>query len=243
VRRGLTLIEVLVAVGVIGLLVAILAPTLAGARGLAQQSVSLNNARQCWGIVEDYAQANQERYPRCLPNTAYGAPGGAGGASSSEVGAAYLTITLWFSAVRDVAPFHQHREVFVSPGRQFTEGSFAASYRLMPAFFIKGTLWTETATSMSEAELASLARDVRRNEVSFPAGKAGMYDYDLSYVRKPRPRIDGLPDEPTAVAFADGHAGARNPQDAAEPFPNAHQPDQPPVRLHDTPRGAQGRDY
>jgi hypothetical protein len=46
-----------------------------------------------------------------------------------------------------------------------------------------------------------------------------------------------------AMAFADGHGKACNPQEASEPYPNALLPGQPPIRLHDTAGGAQGRDY
>ncbi len=242
-RRGLTIIEVLVVIGVVGLLIAILTPVLTGARGLALEAVSLNNARQCWSIVDDYATANQDYYPRCRPDTPYGPPGGGGIAVSNEVAASFLTTGHWYAVVRDIAPFHEFRAVFESPGRTSSDAGFVASYLLMPAFTVKGVLWTPAASSMTPEQLAALATDIRRSEVSFPASKVGMYDGDASYVRKPPPRIDGLPNMKVAMAFADGHGEARNPQDASEPVPNALLPEQSPLRLHDTPSGAQGRDY
>jgi prepilin-type N-terminal cleavage/methylation domain-containing protein len=243
-RRGLTLIEMLVAIGVIGLLIAILTPALSGARTLALEAVSLNNARQCWSVVDDYASANQDLYPRCRPNVVYGPPGMGGIAVSNEVAASFLTTAHWYGVVRDVAPFHEYRKIFVSPGAVTTEDiGFAASYRFVPAFTAKGALWTPAAESMTPEQLAALATDIRRSEVAYPASKVGMYDGDVSYVRRAPPRVDGLPNMKVAMAFADGHAKALNPQDASEPFPNALLPEQPAIRLHDTPGGAQGRDY
>lgn len=244
-RRGLTLIEVLVAIGVIGLLIAILTPALSGARTLALEAVSLNNSRQCWSIVEDYANANQDYFPRCRPNVMYGPPGGPGGFGvSNEVAASFLTRAYWYGVVRDIAPFHEFRGVLESPRRTLPDDvGFYASYWLMPAFTVKGALWTPVASSMSPEQLAEFATDIRRSEVAYPASKVGMYDGDASYVRRPPPRIGGLPNMKVAMAFADGHAEARNPQQASEPFPNALLPEQPAIRLHDTASGAQGRDY
>ncbi len=243
-RRGLTLIEVLVVIGIIGLLIAILTPVLTGARGLALEAVSLNNARQCWSIVEDYATANQDYYPRCKPNIVYGPPGMGGVSVATEVGASFLTTAHWYGVVRDIAPFHEFRQVLESPGRATPEDiGFAASYKFLPAFTVRGTLWTPAAASMTPERLADLATNIRRSEVSYPASKVGMYDSDASYVRTPPARVDGLPNMKVAMVFADGHGSARNPQDASEPVPNALLPGQPPIRLHDTAGGAQGRDY
>jgi prepilin-type N-terminal cleavage/methylation domain-containing protein len=241
-RRGLTIIEVLVVIGVIGLLIAILTPVLSGARGLALEAVSLNNARQCWSIVDDYATANQDYYPRCRPDVVYGDLDG-GITVSNEVAASFLTTGYWFAVVREIAPFHEYREVFESPGRESSDAGFVASYHFMPAFTVRGALWTPVAASMTPERLAEFATDIRRSEVSFPASKVGMYDSDASYVRRPPARINGLPNMKVAMAFADGHGEARNPQDASEAFPNALLPGQPPLRLHDTAGGAQGRDY
>lgn len=243
-RRALTLIEVLVAIGVIGLLIALLTPALVGARSLALEAASLNNARQCWSVVEQFADANQNAYPRCRPNTHYGPTATGGIAVNNEVGASYLTTAHWYAVVRDIAPFQEFRPVFMSPGRtDFESSGFIVSYHFMPAFTVKGTVWTPAAQSMPPERLAEFATEVRRSEVAFPATKVGMYDWHTSYLRKRPPLVDGMPNHKTPMVFADGHAEALNPQNASDPHPNAHFPGERPQRLHDTAAGAQGRDY
>src|SRR5690606_25590356 len=113
----------------------------------------------------------------------------------------------------------------------------------MPAFTVKGAAWTDAAAGLTPEQLAGFATDIRRSEVSYPASKVGMYDADVSYARRPPARVDGLPNMKVAMAFADGHAAALNPQQASAPVVNALLPDQPAIRLHDTAGGAQGRDF
>ena len=62
-RRAFTLVEMLVVVAVIGLLVAILAPTLSRARGSAKLTACASNLRQVGVAVRAYLGASSDRLP------------------------------------------------------------------------------------------------------------------------------------------------------------------------------------
>jgi prepilin-type N-terminal cleavage/methylation domain-containing protein len=61
--RAFTLVELLVVIGIIGLLVSILLPALSKARVKAQQAVCANNLRQLGNAAIMYAVQNKDQYP------------------------------------------------------------------------------------------------------------------------------------------------------------------------------------
>ena len=87
--RGFTLIELLVVISIIALLIAILLPSLARARELANRAVCSANIR---GIVQSmfiYAQSNRGEFPSILPPAGSSYQNGPGAAvvdSASEIG-------------------------------------------------------------------------------------------------------------------------------------------------------------
>lgn len=68
--RGFTLVELLVAVGVIGVLIGLLAPALAGARESGRRAVCMSNVRQLVIAGEAYANDHRGRYAPGAPNFA-----------------------------------------------------------------------------------------------------------------------------------------------------------------------------
>src|SRR5690242_11140210 len=71
-RRGFTLVELLVVVGIIALLVAILLPVLTKAQETAKAVACGSNLRQVYFAFLQYANENHGIVP---PNRQYGAPG------------------------------------------------------------------------------------------------------------------------------------------------------------------------
>ena len=61
--RAFTLIELLVVIAIIGILVAMLLPTLAGAKEKARRIICINNLKQLQLCMSIYADANDGQYP------------------------------------------------------------------------------------------------------------------------------------------------------------------------------------
>ncbi len=75
VKRGFSLIELLVVIGIIAILAAILFPMLTKTREKAKQTTCCNNANQLGKAFAIYAAENGGRYPSCLEGGVSEIPG------------------------------------------------------------------------------------------------------------------------------------------------------------------------
>src|SRR6476661_289587 len=67
-KKGFTLVELLVVIGIIALLIAILMPALSKARGQAQWAACMSNLRQIGQGMLMYANENNQYLPRPASN-------------------------------------------------------------------------------------------------------------------------------------------------------------------------------
>jgi len=258
-RRGVTLLEVLVAIAVIAVLLGITLPALRGARTAAGQVESVSNARTVASAMLAYADAFG-RWPFAYANqSAPGAPRPDGvrpgtiafptipPGSFIGTGDHWQHATLWPGLVALVAPWEEHLHAWLSPGRyddtieeQTKDGQFIGaevSYLYSTSFIATPALWSGSATADQ-----SLVAPTRPEDVASPANKVLVWDGDLAYRPERSQRFEGHWLAPTPMAFVDGHAAVHHPLDAAPGVANPLN-NNSSVRLHNTPGGVLGRDY
>jgi len=269
--RGFTLLELLVAIGVIGVLIAILAPALRGTRAAALETVALSNVRSVGQLMGVYATENGRHpyrgggeYPTGLDDMF---PGG----FEPEEGVAYylwyprgvlIGVTahfeqawLWPAIVAPLSDWPEHWETWVSPRKDAplpSAGDFdlsgdnpiegQISVRYSNAFVARPEFFSDRRPD-GEAGMMRLLRPTRPSDVRFPSGKVMLWDDDLSY-RTDRviERIEGRLDADTPMSFADGHGAVHNPGEAGEAYENPMTRDGA-SKLADTKDGVHGRDY
>jgi len=135
-RAGFTLIEVLVVVAIIALLVAILLPSLNGARRKAQEVQCATNLRTCGQGVAFYLQANNDVY--CSPNWAslihkY-IQKNSRGRKVDNITFGDVTVGAEFYLCPGDPIYHQSSSVYVSPVGRMT---YALSYGVNDSLLFK----------------------------------------------------------------------------------------------------------
>ena len=242
--RAFTLVEILVVIGIIGILIAILTPVLRGARGAARETVCLANMKTCHLDLQSYLSAEGE-YPFMPADQWYDlSPPPAG--SRLYTGSHWDHATLWPSVMHDIAPWPEHYAAWVCPGSprepgapwKSIEGSRLGdgrgSYALSDAFRADPRLWSPGA----QADPA-LLRPVKPHEVRSPAAKVLFFDSEMAHLD---PLATDIEKDPRPMAFADGHAAIRKRSESITPQPNLLAEGRA-ERLHDTPLGVRGRDF
>lgn len=260
-RAAFTLIELMVSIGIIGVLISIILPTLSGARLAASRVQAMANARTTGQTFEQYA--NQfGAYPCLKPGEA--GPGVENPPMGGDVvavrwwpegvvvgvGPHWLQSGLWPALVAPIAPWPEHYSTWLSPGRDtelpglpFEDPNAPSpeqliSYRYSNSFLGKPSLWREGAEPGAHQLGAS-----RQSDVSFPSNKAILWDGEVAYVRQAPRVVGGHFAIPTAVLFVDGHVDMHDPTTATPAAPNPMKDPELIMTLHDTPEGVLGRDF
>jgi len=244
-RLGATIVELLIVIGMVGVLFSLSFPALMRAKAVGGRTKSLINARSCAVLIERWTEDHGGAFPVARDFTPYPTQIDADGGLSFTTGARWMTRHWWWSVMGAHTPPRKHWQAMVSPGSNVSAESFGgAHYSFSNSFVAAPELWTPSFNPNDEGMVERVRRDVRRHEVRSPSAKAMVWDAVMAYLHDAaRPR-GGAPMVRMPIAFADLHAEARRYADAAEAVPNPlNQRDWSATRLHNTPEGVEGRDY
>lgn len=257
-RRGFTVIELLVTIGVIGILLALLLPALSGARVSARQTVALGNVRS---VGQNFLQYTNDHvtFPfRAKGTRVEGQPPLTAGDPNVLVSAwwpegSWIAVSdhwaqsyLWPGIVRPVKEWPGEHRTWISPGRPTTIDEIGAqigvanliSVLYAHTFVAKPALFTRNSTGD-----ASLLAAVRPDEVAFPSNKVMLWDQHVAYLTKePKRGVSGFYEAPTPMAFADGHGDVKDPTTANPGVPNPLNMNNS-APINSTENGVRGRDF
>lgn len=236
---GFTVLELLVAIAIIGVLIAISAPAIGAARTRARSIVCLSNLRQFGAIMTIYAAAHADSYPFAPAGTLLSQdPDGAGIGLASP---SHWTLSQqWPSLFQDVAPWREFYPTWICPAAPRVRGSpwrsaiisepGGTSYEYCYPFFARPENWAPVRPDPSVELLAP----VRLGEVFFPSAKLLAFDFELAHLL-PKDGRDVRP-----MLTADGAAAIRNMYSIRPPAINWTTGGA--RLLADTPDGVQGVD-
>jgi hypothetical protein len=234
------LTEVLVAIALIVLLLALTIPSLLRSRSAARATVSSTNCRTLLSVLTTYADSNQERYPTVEPGVFY----------PSESRDLLLMFPYWYiyqtwtGVVYDILPYADHVGVYLSPGSPRTR---QIGNRWPPSYHLSTTVAGDPALWRSGAPAdPTLQRAMRVSNVRYPSQKAILWDGEASFAPRPptREATSGSLAIPTPVGMADLSVSFRTPAEATPPIINPFTGN--PARfqhLHNTEGGVYGHDY
>lgn len=206
-RRGLTVIELICVIAIIGILIAQLVSAFGAVRSRANDVVSMSRARSHAAVLHSYAND----YDAHLPFL--GLDGAdrmivRGGGYAFEVGY-FLQSQIWNVGLADLYyPGNATDEFFYPPGYVLyaSEGNpshhpIESGYRLSCAFFADSRFWRRETRERGNSQW----RAVRLTEVVFTSDKALLSAW-YPYIRNARMSLNQS--DATVIAFADGGADA-----------------------------------
>ncbi|MBL0922317.1 MAG: type II secretion system protein [Phycisphaerales bacterium] len=248
-RRAYTLTELLISIGILGVLIALTVPALRGARGASLATVSIANLRSIGQTLEHHRAANNDLppYPPQNNGVSFGPFYWEPNPPAEPENSHWVTPGPWGTArfwpglrsIHDVAPWPEHFETWLSPGYRLppnAPGDFdwpgTISYHYSNSFLASPRVWNGDGSGSAQD-----IGPVRGSTVAFPSSKVVMYDAERAYLVPKQ-----MAAAPRPVLFVDGSASLKKDADASVPVPNPLN-DNSQRRYHDTRDGSQGRDF
>ena len=236
--HGFTLLEMLVSLGIIGVLLAILLPALSGVRGTAQTLQSQSNLRNLYIGMMLYVEGEQS-YPCIIAGELYPDIDGTSFAHS------YWEVeNVWHGIIYPYFPHDEALEVFFSPGLDRFSARAFPSYAYSHSFVGDPVIWSGRDLT-GTVDASRIERPARAASVRFPSAKVILWDRALGFELDPI-KMDGTGNiaQATPVGFDDGSVHVRVPAVASMAIANQlHGRTSARVNLHNTPNGVHGRDY
>jgi len=231
-----TLVELMVSIGIIGVLIGLMLPALSGASRAGTRTLLLTNQRESMRVVEEYAADHDERYPSAGDESGLTASWAWKGAEHREDYWAqpehwgWYVQSLGYNGYVSLGPDATPASFDVGEGCTDCGLGVRSLHVLSPTVLALPEMFREGATVDR-----GLNKPQRTADVVSPAAKGVLYQlYFTSLQRRERGQNLSL------VHFADGH-GAHVPEDALTPGVSGEIL-YAGLPVLATPRGVRGRD-
>lgn len=240
-----SLIEVVIAIGVVAILIGLALPSLGAARERARVNRSVTNLGSIAQVLSIYAGAEDDRFPVGEPGRIYQVTLSGQGISAS-FGSIFDFGRAWPVVTRSHLPWNECFPMLFSPGAPVPSSGMDASqsfsYPLSHSVMARPGLWR-----LGAVPDPSLIGGRRFSEVSYPASKVVSWDDAMRYVVRPveSQKYPSRIGTPRPMLFADGHVDQLSIDGAAAPIANVMNPveTEREAPLHNTPFGVAGRDF
>lgn len=255
IRRGFTLLEILVTLSVISVLIALMLPAIAGGRGAGSSVACQANLRSIGSIQAAYAGDSRGAWPNAFGRATTMVTWTLG-STQYDAHSAFSQVWLWCAplveaGMLDIATEMRGVSCPVVAERlgpalaRNPQNAAIQSYAYSPAFLSSPDLW-DPERPERRREPEPYRTTVTMASVAFPSGKVAVFEWAEHHGSS---RVV-TPDLHLRVnaSFADGHVRAVSPAQAQKPleFPwsDLYGPGTPPaLPFSSSPWGSAGRDY